>query len=243
MDAIFYEEFDRLLEEYSNPTSREERIIKLRLDSIVNLYRECEGEEREFADEIILEFSRIVALVKNRYQKELLALTEQCEAMKAENGQAPAYMSTASRMPATPHMPVAESSFEYDREVLEAFYEYFKGDYPLAYWQIEGYKFESNEERKALVNLTIWDYVNRIKTFSKKYLHEIYPLDTIPNVIHGDGADEYESYEPIVFIYNNLEIILAKMKTTNESDETVKQRLNIRSALRKLNDFKQAKEA
>ena len=86
-------------------------------------------------------------------------------------------------------------------------------------------------------------YVNRIKTFSKKYLHEIYPLDTIPNVIHGDGADEYESYEPIVFIYNNLEIILAKMKTTNESGETVKQRLNIRSALRKLNDFKQAKEA
>jgi hypothetical protein len=36
-----------------------------------------------------------------------------------------------------------------------------------------------------------------------------------------------------------LELILAKMKTTNENGETVKQRLNIRSALRKLNEFKQ----
>jgi hypothetical protein len=32
------------------------------------------------------------------------------------------------------------------------------------------------------------------------------------------------------------------MKTTNENGETVKQRLNIRSALRKLNEFKQEKE-
>ena len=236
MDIVFYEEFDRLLEEYSNPTSREERLIKHKLDAIVNLYRECEVEEREFADEIMLEFSRIVALVKNGYQKKLLAVTERCDAMMADGGQSP----VKSYMPAVSRTPVAESAFEYDREVLEAFYEYFKGDYPLAYWQIEGYKFESNEERKTLVNLTIWDYVNRIKTFSKKYLHEIYPLDTIPNVIHG--VDESDSYEPIVFIYNNLEIILAKMKTTNENGETVKQRLNIRSALRKLNDFKQAHE-
>jgi hypothetical protein len=83
------------------------------------------------------------------------------------------------------------------------------------------------------------DYCNRIKTFSKKYLHEIYPEDSIPSIIHGEYADEYETYEPIVFTYNNLEHILAKMKTTNENGETVKQRLNIRSALRKLNEFKQ----
>jgi hypothetical protein len=85
----------------------------------------------------------------------------------------------------------------------------------------------------------MWDYCNRIKTFAKKYLYEIYPEESIPRVIHGEDADDYETYEPIVFVYNNLELILAKMKTTNENGETVKQRLNIRSALRKLNEFKQ----
>ena len=86
------------------------------------------------------------------------------------------------------------------------------------------------------------DYCNRIKTFAKRYLHEMYPEDSIPRVIHGEDADEYETYEPIVFIYENLEHILAKIKTTDENGETVKQRLNIRSALRKLNEFKQERE-
>jgi hypothetical protein len=85
----------------------------------------------------------------------------------------------------------------------------------------------------------MWDYCNRIKTFAKKYLYEIYPEDSIPRVIHGEDADDYETFEPIVFVYNNLELILAKMKTTNENGETIKHRLNIRSALRKLNEFKQ----
>ena len=80
------------------------------------------------------------------------------------------------------------------------------------------------------------DYCNLIKTFAKRYLHEIVPIDEIPLIIH---EDETETREPIVFVYNHLEYILAKMKTTDENGKTVKQRLNIRSALRKLNEFKQ----
>ena len=109
----------------------------------------------------------------------------------------------------------------------------------LGAWIAEGYEFENEEHRRALVNLTMIDYCNRIKTFAKKYLYEIYPEDSIPRIIHNEYDDDYETYEPIVFTYNNLELILAKMKTTNENGETVKQRLNIRSALRKLNEFKQ----
>ena len=70
-------------------------------------------------------------------------------------------------------------------------------------------------------------------------MHEIYPDDVIPRVIHPDSFDEFDTFEPIVFIYNNLELIIAKFKTTNNNGDTIKQRLNIRSALRKLNDFKQ----
>lgn len=233
MKPIFYEDFDNLLSEYKNATSREDKLIKHKLDSIVALYDACDLKEREFADEITLEFSRIIALLKNQHKKAMLNVLQKYEDLKkqCENQQ-----STCSPIVKSEN----ESSFEYDYEVLGAFYDYFKGDAPLSYWEIEGYKFNSNDERKKLVNLTIFDYVNRIKTFANKYLHEIYPDDVIPRVIHPDSFDELDTFEPIVFIYNNVELIIAKMKTTDEEGKVVKQRLNIRSALRKLNEFKQA---
>ena len=230
MKHIFYEDFDNLLSEYKNATSREDKLIKHRLDSIVSLYDACDLKEREFADEITLEFSRIIALLKNQHRKQIIELTEKLEDIQLGkvNNQ---YMTTS-------HLN-DDSGYEYDYEVLGAFYDYFKGDYPLYYWQIDGYKFKDAEERKQLVNLTIWDYVNRIRTFANKYLQEIYPDDVIPRVMHDEPGEPCETFEPIVFIYNNLELIIAKMKTTDEEGKVVKQRLNIRSALRKLNEFKQ----
>lgn len=222
MKHIFYADFDNLLSQYKNATSREDKLIKHRLDSIVALYDSCELKEREFVDEITLEFSRIITLLKNQHRKQIIELTE-----KLDNQ----YMTTA-------HLN-DDSVFKKDCEVLGAFYDYFKGDYPLCYWQISEYEFKDNEEKKKLVNLTIYDYVNRIKTFANKYLEEIYPNDVIPRVMHDEPGEPFETYQPIVFIYNNLELIIAKMKTTNKNGEVVKQRLNIRSALRKLNEFKQ----
>ena len=234
MEHIFYVDFDNLLSEYAEPVTREDKLIKHKLDAIVALYDSCGVEEREFADEITLEFSRIIALLKNQHRQEVLELTEKYQ----ELGNGEANVSTAY-IPL--HRQAVSDTYEYDYDVLSAFYDHFKrpGDDQLSYYQIEGYEFESEEHRRALVNLTMWDYCNRIKTFAKKYLYEIYPKDSIPRIIHGEEADDYETYEPIVFTYNNLELILAKMKTTNENGETVKQRLNIRSALRKLNEFKQ----
>ncbi len=232
MSHIFYEEFDRLLNDYQNATTREAKLIKHRLDSIVSLYDNCGVKEREFADEIILEFSRIVALLKNQHKKEIVDITTKLEELQnqQENSQHSRVLYAGAK---------TESIYQYDREVLEAFYNHYLEDGQLPYWKIDGYVFESNEERKKLVNLTMWDYCNRIKTFAKKYLYEIYPEESIPRVIHGEDAEDYETCEPVVFVYNNLEIILAKIKTTDENGKTVKQRLNIRSALRKLNEFKQ----
>ncbi len=235
MDHIFYTDFSILLSEYRNPNTREDQLIKHKLDSIVALYDCCSVEEREFADEITLEFSRIIAILKNKHRQELMEITQKHqEELENIQGNSPtAYI--------PPHHQDQVNTYEYDRDVLSAFYDYYKrpGDDQLYYWQIDGYEFQNEEHRRAVVNLTMWDYCNRIKTFAKKYLYEIYSEESIPRVVHGDDADDYETYEPIVFVYNNLELILAKMKTTNENGETVKQRLNIRSALRKLNEFKQ----
>jgi hypothetical protein len=234
MNHIFYSEFYSLLADYQNPETREDKLIKHKLDSIVALYDHCSVEEREFSDEIMLEFSRIIALLKNQHRKEVFDLSQKCEEL--ENGQFNRGVAKNCLVPIR-----QESTYESDIDVLSNFYDYYKrpGDDQLFYWEIDGYEFENEEHRRALVNLTMWDYCNRIKTFAKKYLYEIYPEESIPRVIHGEDADDYETYEPIVFVYNNLELILAKMKTTNENGETVKQRLNIRSALRKLNEFKQ----
>lgn len=233
MDHIFYVDFSNLLREYAEPVTREDKLIKHKLDSIVALYDSCSVEERKFADEITFEFSRIIALLKNQHRQELMELSEKHQELGNIQKNTP-----------TLHRQAQNDSYEYDYQVLADFYDYFKrhGDDQLSYWQIDGYEFESEEHRRALVNLTMIDYCNRIKTFAKKYLHEIYPEEIIPHILHGEDADDYETYEPIVFTYNNLELILAKMKTTNEKGETVKQRLNIRSALRKLNEFKQEKE-
>ena len=233
MQHIYYSDFAELLSEYNEPKTKEEKLIKTKLNAIVDIIENCIEGEGLFADEITLNFSHIIALIKNQYQKEIIELTQKCESLQAKAGR--------SQLAYVPQVQaVMESQFEYDREVLEAFYNHFAKEGQLPYWQIDEYVFESDEQRKKLVNLTLWDYCNRIKTFANKYLFEIYPENIIPKIIHGENADEYESYEPVVFIYNNLEMILAKFKVGE--GKGVKQRLNIRSALRKLNEFKQERE-
>lgn len=233
MEHIFYEDFDKLLREYGNPETREEKLIKHRLDSIVALYENCSVEEREFADEITLEFSRIIAILKSRHQKEIFEITQKHGELQNEKD---GFAASGLSFQKCTNGP----SYEYDYEVLEAFYDHFRKPEQLPYWELENFEFENDEQYKKLVNLTMRDYTARIKTFANKYLCEIFPKNIIPNVIHGENAEDYESYEPVVFVYNNLEVILAKFEISEGAGK--KQRLNIRSALRKLNEFKQAQE-
>ena len=51
--SYFYVDFDNLLREYAEPVTREDKLIKHKLDSIVALYDNCGVEEKQFADEIM----------------------------------------------------------------------------------------------------------------------------------------------------------------------------------------------
>ena len=76
------------------------------------------------------------------------------------------------------------------------------------------------------------DYAARIKTFaySEQYLQSM--IET------GELGDLCVTADPVLFTYDNIELILARFNTKDDAGQSVKQRLNIRSALRMLNEFK-----
>ena len=54
------------------------------------------------------------------------------------------------------------------------------------------------------------------------------------------SAEELEGADPVLFTFDHIERILATFKTRNDAGEILKQNVNLRSALRKLNEFKQS---
>ena len=110
-------------------------------------------------------------------------------------------------------------------ELVCAFYNHFKKPEEWDYAEIRGALYESQNVR---VNPTLKDYAARIQTFAGKYLGEMFRPQEV-----GDR-------DPVLFTYENLELILATFKTRDEQGRIVRQRVNIRSALRKLNEFKRA---
>jgi hypothetical protein len=198
---IYYADFGSLLCDYNEPKTNEEKLIKNKLNAIVDIIENCAEGEALFADEITLQFSHIISLIKNQHQKELLELTQKLDILQKQGGNA-----QSSYIPYINNS--VSSQYQYDEEILEAFYNHFVKDGQLSYHEIDTINYESEEQRKKLVNLTMLDYCNRLKTFVNKYLCEIYPLDSIPKIIHGEEAEEYETFEPIVFTFNNLEMIL-----------------------------------
>ncbi|MBQ8768670.1 MAG: hypothetical protein IJZ15_03345 [Oscillospiraceae bacterium] len=112
--------------------------------------------------------------------------------------------------------------------LMRDFYNYYRKPGHVDYQQI-GNALERG--RKDLVNPTIKDYVARIYTFSgPKYLGKMFDPQAL------DGMD------PVLFTYENIERILATFKTRDDRGEILRQNVNIRSALRKLNEFKQAQK-
>lgn len=84
---------------------------------------------------------------------------------------------------------------------------------------------------------TTQDYVARIKTFagSQQYLGAMLASGAL-------GVKEIQT-DPVLFTFRHIELILAKFQTKDSNGYSVKQRLNIRSALRLLNEFKCAQTA
>lgn len=202
MNHILIEELDNLVSEYKNATTRADRLIKRRLDAIVNCYDECSLEEREFADEITVEFCRLISLLKEQHQKEL---------EEAASGSFTVPESARNNYVSFSHTDNARIPYTCGEELLDTFYEHFKD---------------------KMVEVTLRDYIARINTFaySEKYLGEM--------LSKGELGPQEISVDPVLFTYTNIELIIAKFNTKDENGNSVKQKLNIRSALRKLNEFK-----
>ena len=115
--------------------------------------------------------------------------------------------------------------FESNRDLARAFYTAYKEPEQVDYLDIGEALYQG---RKDLVNPTMKDYVARIYTFAgPKYLGQMF------------RGEELQGMDPVLFTFENIERILATFKTRDEEGQIVKQRVNIRSALRKLNEFKQ----
>lgn len=111
-------------------------------------------------------------------------------------------------------------------DLMRDFYNYYKKPEHVDYQEINS---ALDQGRKDLVNLTIKDYVARIYTFSgPRYLGKMLDPQVLADV------------DPVLFTFEHIEHILATFKTRNDQGEIIKQNVNLRSALRKLNEFKQA---
>jgi hypothetical protein len=209
-------ELDDLIREYSNSTAKEDIIIKLRLEGIRNIIANCGDDEMIFANEITTEFCRLIRMLQDNKRAEVSAVERALnENLSLNKNQS--FMTLA----------IDRKSYEYGWEVQEAFYDFFrdKEQYPAGYLQVLNTPVS---ERKGIVCLTLMDYISRIKSFAKYDLEEMYPLNAIPNNLD----------DRFVFIYDNIESIIASYDASSDDETDKKRRMNMRSALRKLNDFK-----
>lgn len=111
-------------------------------------------------------------------------------------------------------------------DLMRDFYNHYKKPEQADYREI-GNALEHGQ--KDLVNPTMKDYVARIYTFSgPKYLGKMFDLQAQPDV------------DPVLFTFENIELILATFKTRDAQGNILRQNVNLRSALRKLNEFKQS---
>ena len=127
-----------------------------------------------------------------------------------------------------PQSVLTECSVRYPsaEDLLREFYNYYKKPEQVDYRDIANAVAQGQNE---LVNPTMKDYVARICTFSgPKYLGKMFDLQAQSDV------------DPVLFTFENIERILATFKTRDDQGNILKQNVNLRSALRKLNDFKQS---
>lgn len=212
-------ELERLIQEYQLAATGEDTLILRKLEAIRALCGDCQGEEMIFAGEITGEFCRVIRLLQAKQEK----------AADVPAVAPPTHTIGWMAGPVERPMP-----YRHGQELLAAFYDYFKAEHQIPYAEIRDYPFQDEDEKKQKVNSTMLDYVARINTFANKYLCELFTREEIY------AAD---TFDDILFTYQHLELIIARFNTKNDAGDTVKKRLNIRSALRKLNEFKCVEEA
>ena len=211
---MYVREFENLLAEYRHATDREDRLIKRRLEAIAACYAECAPAEREFADEITVEFCRLIDLLKK----------QQKEAAPSPQA-APLHGFVAYGRPQ-----------EDDEQLIAAFYDHFRGEGRVPYAALKDLPEDlPHEEKRTLINATMRDYAARVRTFGEQYMWDVPRMREL-------WREQTEPMGRVQFIYRYIEWILAGFDTKDENGVSNKQKVNIRSALRKFNAFKQERE-
>lgn len=212
-------ELGSLREKYADASSKEALYIKKMIEDTIEVLKLCDQNEYYYADMITRNLCRIIELTEKLHVKEMREVQENTVQIEQAEPRLYGWVSKPQ---------LRDIQYQSGEALLRAFYNHYKEPEQVDYMEISR-ALEAG--RKELVNPTMKDYAARINTFSgPKYLGEMFTLQQM------GGMD------PVLFTYENIELILATFKTRDENGEIVKQRVNIRSALRRLNEFKQHAE-
>lgn len=201
--------FDELFNKYRNATCIEDRRIKVKLKEIIACYDECAPAEQEFTSEIVDKFCEMIELIEERNEDERQALIFKYDiSYNTSGGSSESFVPCNNRRELHKEK---QSPYRTADELLTAFYNSFI-------------------EKKSVS--TMKDYVARVRTFaySERYLGKMLRSGEL-------GISEIHT-DPVLFTYSNIELILARFNTKDENGVSIKQKNNIRSALRMLNEFK-----
>ena len=256
-------DLEMLLREYANATTPEDQLIQMELSNIATLMQRSRGEEWQFSNAVCNKFCQIIRLLQSRHEKEM---QEPRSVSREEYGDVfSPFAASAPRMgfvPLNPNLiPRDPEDFPWDFEtgedLLRAFYNAFRTSEQqgVDYLEIpeisrkisrmteelqhmdgrerELYRQRIDEERRT-INSTIKDYAARIKTFATARPEKQYLAYMDLNGLLGDLRVEGD---PILFTFEHIELILARFDTKADG-QINKQKSNISSALRKLNQFK-----
>lgn len=229
MKQMLPKELEELINEYNSASGITDLQIKEKLNRIADCYTECNSDEAVFADAITVLFCRTVGLLK----KQLSAAQAAADIPWEEDRSECRFVSYST------DLYYDSIPFDDGNALRIAFYNYFRNEKKKNAAEGEQYpEINTLEDLKAdPVNTTMRDYAARIQTFTNAYLLEIPRIAEIWHRETNNGP-----IDPVLFTYKHLELVLASFETReyNEKGEKVlnKQKTNIRSALRKLNEFK-----
>ena len=217
------EKFNELRNQYADATDDVGLEIKLKLGEIIACQEVCTSIDRKFTFKLVDRFCELIELINERNGKVMDVLRYQ----RGDLEEIPYKTLDQYRAYANnPNFSQEDSSYEDSDELLDDFYNRFaKKD--------DDKESSSDDGKKS--SSTMRDYVARIKTFA-------YSVQYLPQMLaSGELGIRERNTNPILFTYNNIELILARFNTKDENGVAIKQRNNIRSALRLLNDFKREK--
>ena len=215
-----------LIAEFKNAESREEQLLLRKLQVIKAHLADCGKDEFIFADEIVNEFCRVIYIMKEQEEKAASDAEKKLETLtnSANN----------SNFLGAVNAPDNYRRYDSSEALLIDFYNAFRNEQKRKN-ETEKVEYPAIERLSDLteqaVNSTVKDYVARINTFARRYMFD---LPRTMELWYG----QTRKIDPITFTFYNIELVLAEFDTKNEDGSINKQKSNIQSALRKLNEFK-----